>query len=109
MSEGTPSTAKEGAEEGMETLSGYRGSTGVCLGNHQAQPRRRGWTHPPYRQSARSGAQGGVRWSNPSDRPPPAWTGRRRPVGNPTSDMTGRRRPRPPSRGCLELARLFEA
>jgi hypothetical protein len=37
MSEGTPSTAKEEAEGGMKTLSGYGGSTGVCLGNGQAQ------------------------------------------------------------------------
>jgi hypothetical protein len=37
MSEGTPSTAKEEADEGMETLSGYGGSTGVCLGVRQAQ------------------------------------------------------------------------
>ena len=36
MSDGTPSTAKEEAEGGMEALSGYRGSTGVCLGNRQA-------------------------------------------------------------------------
>ena len=37
MSEGTPSTAKEGADEDIETLSGYGGSTGVCLRNRQAQ------------------------------------------------------------------------
>ncbi len=39
MSEGTPRTAKVEveADEGMETLSGYRGSTGVCLGNRQAR------------------------------------------------------------------------
>jgi hypothetical protein len=37
MSEGTPSTAKEGADEGIETLSGYGGSTGVCLKIRQAQ------------------------------------------------------------------------
>ncbi len=43
MSEGTPSTAKEGAEAGMEALSGYRGSTGVCLGSHRTPSRRGGW------------------------------------------------------------------
>jgi len=52
MSDGTPRTAKEGAEAGIETLSGYGGSTGVCLGNHQALLLRRGWTCTHYRHSA---------------------------------------------------------